>query len=101
MISLEQWKPTTSSQSGFAASSGLPHAEVDPIYERGKVKRAGAEHGVESSRTSPSPSASVDLAHLRPHPRSRLVHSRHTSPEPEAEGEPPSTSSIHHEPLPA
>ena len=42
---------------------------------------------VGGSRTSPSPSASVDLAHLRPRPRSWFVHSRHTSPEPEAEGE--------------
>jgi hypothetical protein len=42
---------------------------------------------VESSRTSPSPSASVDLAHLRPRPRFRFVHSRHTSSEPEAEGD--------------
>ncbi len=42
---------------------------------------------VESSRTSPSPSASVDLAHLGPRPRCEFVHSRHTSPEPEAEGE--------------
>ena len=73
----------------------------EPVYERGKVKRAGAESGVESSRTSPSPSASVDLAPLRPHPRSRFVHSRHTSPEPEAKGESPSASSIHHEPMPA
>src|SRR5262249_19655601 len=38
----------------------------EAIYERGEVKQAGAENMVGSSRTSPSPSASVDLAHLRP-----------------------------------
>ena len=56
------------------------------IYETPVVKRGGAEFVSQGSRTSPSPSASVDLAHLRPRPRSRVVHPRHTSPEPEAEG---------------
>jgi hypothetical protein len=49
----------------------------EPIYEKEEVKRTGAEQWVESSRTSPSPLASVDLAHLRPCLRSRFVHSRH------------------------
>ena len=37
-----------------------------PIYERPVVKRGGADFVSQGSRTSPSPSASVDLAHLRP-----------------------------------
>src|SRR4051794_5804096 len=40
---------------------------------------------IESSRTSPSPSASVDLAHLRPRHGSAWC-TPDTSPEPEAEG---------------
>src|SRR6516165_11776924 len=39
------------------------------------------------SRTSPSPSASVDLAHLRPVRRRVGYATRNTSSEPEAEGE--------------
>ena len=38
----------------------------EAIYERGVVKRGGADFVSQGSRTSPSPSASVDLAHLRP-----------------------------------
>src|SRR5208337_2811912 len=38
----------------------------DVIYERPVVKRGGADFVSQGSRTSPSPSASVDLAHLRP-----------------------------------
>jgi hypothetical protein len=30
MVSLEEWKPTTSSKSGFAASGRLPHASASP-----------------------------------------------------------------------
>src|SRR5208337_1893886 len=37
----------------------------EPIYERPVVKRGGADFVSQGSRTSPSPSASVDLAHLR------------------------------------
>src|SRR5271157_3801753 len=40
--------------------------ENEPIYERPVVKRGGADFVSQGSRTSPSPSASVDLAHLRP-----------------------------------
>jgi len=40
-----------------------------------------------ASRTSPSPSASVDLAHLRPVRRRVGCATRNTSSEPEAEGE--------------
>ncbi|HMF38598.1 MAG TPA: hypothetical protein VKF17_18305, partial [Isosphaeraceae bacterium] len=44
--------------------------EIEPenkaIYERPVVKRGGADFVSQGSRTSPSPSASVDLAHLRP-----------------------------------
>jgi hypothetical protein len=48
---------------------------------------AGAGFVWRASRTSPSPSASVDLAHLRP-VRGRVGHAvRYTSSEPEAEGE--------------
>ena len=36
------------------------------IYERAFVKDGGADFMSRVSRTSPSPSASVDLAHLRP-----------------------------------
>jgi hypothetical protein len=38
----------------------------EAIYERADVKRGGADFVLWASRTSPSPSASVDLAHLRP-----------------------------------
>ena len=87
-----QWRPTNARHGAW----GRDIKRTKAIYERGEVKRAGAENlCAGSSRTSPSPSASVDLAHLRPRPRSRFVHSRHTSPEPEAEGEAPSASSIH------
>lgn len=35
MVGLEQWKPTTSSKSGFAASNSLPHAsELPAIVQR-------------------------------------------------------------------
>src|SRR5271166_2030752 len=40
--------------------------ENEAIYERPVVKRGGADFVSQGSRTSPSPSASVDLAHLRP-----------------------------------
>ena len=51
------------------------------------VKRGGADFVSRASRTSPSPSASVDLAHLRP-VRGRVGRAtRNTSSEPEAEGE--------------
>jgi hypothetical protein len=58
----------------------------EPIYERGKSSGPVQEIWAGSPRTSPSPSASVDLAHLRPRPRTRFVHPRPTSPEPQAEG---------------
>ena len=41
-------------------------AQNEAIYERAVVKRGGADFVFWGSRTSPSPSASVDLAHLRP-----------------------------------
>src|SRR5208337_2451795 len=44
------------------------------IYERPVVKRGGADFVSQGSRTSPSPSASVDLAHLRPVRRRFSVH---------------------------
>ena len=51
------------------------------------VKRGGADFVSRASRTSPSPSASVDLAHLRP-VRGRIGRAaRNTSSEPEAEGD--------------
>src|SRR5271157_3864156 len=40
--------------------------ENEAIYERPVVKRGGADFVSRGSRTFPSPSASVDLAHLRP-----------------------------------
>src|SRR5208337_4616531 len=46
----------------------------EPIYERPVVKRGGADFVSQGSRTSPSPSASVDLAHLRPVRRRFSVH---------------------------
>src|SRR5208337_5371640 len=46
----------------------------DVIYERPVVKRGGADFVSQGSRTSPSPSASVDLAHLRPVRRRFSVH---------------------------
>ena len=48
---------------GFGDVQG---ASQTPIYERAFVKRGGADSVSRASRTSPSPSASVDLAHLRP-----------------------------------
>ena len=59
----------------------------EPSMRGGKSSGPVQEIVPGALRTSPSPSASVDLAHLRPRPRSRFVHSRHTSPEPEAEGD--------------
>jgi hypothetical protein len=48
---------------------------------------AGADFVSRASRTSPWPSASVDLAHLRP-VRGRIgCATRNTSSEPEAEGD--------------
>ena len=81
---------------GFRAISSQEQACIDTL--RGETKpsmRGGKSSGPVqricpgSPRTSPSPSASVDLAHLRPRPRCWFVHPRHTSPEPEAEGETP------------
>ena len=68
----------------------------EPIYERAVVKRGGADFVSRASRTSPSPSASVDLAHLRP-VRGRVGRAtRNTSSEPEAEGElPPSMPAVY------
>ena len=74
--------------------------EIEPenkaIYERPVVKRGGAEFVSQGSRTSPSPSASVDLAHLRP-VRGRFRRApRNTSSEPEAQGElPPSVPAVY------
>src|SRR5271157_3503470 len=48
--------------------------ENEAIYERPVVKRGGADFVSQGSRTSPSPSASVDLAHLRPVRRRFSVH---------------------------
>jgi hypothetical protein len=59
--------PTIGITVTVAAPEGVETSlQNEPIYERGEVKQAGAENGAGSSRTSPSPSASVDLAHLRP-----------------------------------
>jgi hypothetical protein len=59
----------------------------EPIYGRAGVKRGGADFVSRASRTSPSPSASVDLADLNPI-RGRVGRAtRNTSSEPEAEGE--------------
>ena len=68
----------------FGASRWLPN---EAIYERAGVKRGGADFVSRASRTSPSPSASVDLADLNP-VRGRVGRAtRNTSSEPEAEGE--------------
>src|SRR5208337_2507826 len=64
----------------------------EPIYERPVVKRGGADFVSQGSRTSSSPSASVDLAHLRPIRGRFRCASRDTSSEPEAEGEFPPLS---------
>jgi hypothetical protein len=62
-------------------------APNEAIYERAGVKRGGADFVSRASRTSPSPSASVDLADLNP-VRGRVGRAtRNTSSEPEAEGE--------------
>jgi hypothetical protein len=63
------------------------NAPNEAIYERAGVKRGGADFVSRASRTSPSPSASVDLADLNP-VRGRVGRAtRNTSSEPEAEGE--------------
>jgi hypothetical protein len=68
----------------------------EPIYERADVKRGGADFVSRASRTSPSPSASVDLAHLRPVRRRVSYATRNTSSEPEAEGGlPPSLPAVY------
>src|SRR5208337_4082443 len=68
----------------------------DVIYERPVVKRGGADFVSQGSRTSPSPSASVDLAHLRPVRRRFRCAPRDTSSEPEAQGElPPSVPAVY------
>ena len=62
---------------GLAWPTTLPWPTTSPpggsqwprIYERSVVKDGGADSVSRVSRTSPSPSASVDLAHLRPSPR--------------------------------
>src|SRR3954447_19990861 len=75
-------------------------APNEAIYERGEVKRAGAGNCPGSSPHIP---LAVGVGRSGPSqtpPRSRFVHSRHTSPEPEAEGEPPA-STFHFEPMPA
>src|SRR5271157_2972622 len=70
--------------------------ENKPIYERPVVKRGGADFVSQGSRTSPSPSASVDLAHLRPIRGRFRCAPRDTSSEPEAEGElPPSVPAVY------
>src|SRR5271157_358318 len=56
------------------ANEGGIERENEPIYERPVVKRGGADFVSQGSRTSPSPSASVDLAHLRPVRRRFSVH---------------------------
>jgi hypothetical protein len=67
-----------------------------PIYERALVKRGGADFVSRASRTSPSPSASVDLAHLRPVRGRGGRATRNTSSEPEAEGDlPPSMPAVY------
>ena len=71
-------------------------APNEAIYERPVVKRGGADFVSQGSRTSPSPSASVDLAHLRPVRRRFRCAPRNTSSEPEAEGElPPSVPAVY------
>ena len=71
-------------------------AQNKPIYERPVVKRGGADFVSQGSRTSPSPSASVDLAHLRPVRGRFRCAPRDTSSEPEAEGElPPSVPAVY------
>ncbi len=70
--------------------------ENKPIYERPVVKRGGADFVSQGSRTSPSPSASVDLAHLRPIRGRFRCAPRDTSSEPEAVGElPPSVPAVY------
>ena len=70
-------------------------AQNKAIYKRAVVKRGGADLVSPGSRTSSSPSASVDRAHLRP-VRGRFRYApRNTSSEPEAEGElPPSRPAV-------
>jgi len=77
-----------SGQRGGRDGAGDPRkAQNEAIYERPVVKRGGADFVSQGSRTSPSPSASVDLAHLRP-VRGRVGRApRDTSSEPEAEGD--------------
>ena len=59
----------------------------EAIYEREVVKRGGADFVERGSRTSPSPSASVDLAQLEPGHGRSVRATRYTSSESEAEGD--------------
>src|SRR5271157_3648142 len=61
-------------RSQFMASPGEIGQANEAIYERPVVKRGGADFVSQGSRTSPSPSAAVDLAHLRPVRRRFSVH---------------------------
>ena len=58
----DKW-PVASECGGIAVRE---NRQIPAIYERPVVKRGGADFVSQGSRTSPSPSASVDLAHLRP-----------------------------------
>ena len=80
-------EPTEASEPrGVQTRVGTVHWN-EPIYEREVVKRGGADFVKQGSRTSPSPSASVDLAGLEPG-HARSVHApRCTSSESEAEGD--------------
>ena len=70
-----------------AAGGDCVNAPNEAIYEREVVKRGGADFVERGSRTSPSPSASVDLAQLEPGHGRSVRATRYTSSESEAEGD--------------
>ena len=89
-------RPLTIASKELTSTNSEFFMQNKAIYERPVVKRGGADFVSRGSRTSPSPSASVDLAHLRPVRGRFRCAPRGTSSEPEAEGElPPSVPAVY------
>ncbi len=63
--------------------------KLKAIYEGDLVKRSGAGSRCGVPHASPSPSASVNLAHRRPASVEVIVIPHNASPEPQAEGDAP------------
>ena len=78
-----------------ASWTAIENRENEPIYESCEVKRAGADC---VSREPLHIPLAVGVGRSGPSqtpPTAPVVHPRHTSPEPEAEGGPPTATSYH------